>query len=1387
MVFILASVVPAFSTVLENGAVYAIHNSGKGTVSMGVAGSGSNAVTTATNNTDPKQQWYVTGSESTGYYLRNVATGGYLSSPNTTSAQWTVQIVPTPADATMLMAVADLNNVQTIHVKKDTFGYGYAHSDASNNVVGWTTSNANTQWIFENLNFTQDQIAGVLDNFRKTSDEIARAGEYETHLDNLFTDKSCTVLREGIDLAGSADFNALPSTLQAMVAKVQGKDWSETCRFGGKDYDWESPYAEKYRVQLYEPYSEGSNAASMAGIQAYTNMNNPTGILGDAGDLIYVMVEDEPQAGSSLYIYGIADTGYYNSVTAGTRLHKGLNIISCLQDNSHYFIYYSVETAKNQVHTDYKVTEFPDIKIHIEGGRINGFFNYIGDELYAKDTREDFLYTAMRATHPMYDFVGKYVILHLHLEDTPSQDGQENQKCVKSSLITNPTAGDDRTQNPVAIMKSWDNMCFAERILMGIMSDDDIEDAYNRGYYETIVGENYSVTEGTTVYSTDPGFHYCDYFNNKMMGVSQQGTLFMNATSWRTAYNVSTIDAILTLFPSGNIWGPAHEYGHMNQPPMNMAGTTEESNNIFSNVAMYYAGLYASRAELPSAQMKNFADSKTYLDAGTWGTTRMFWQLWCYYHATGHNKKFYPRLYELLRHHPLKKTVASAGDHNERYDMLHFAKMCCIAAGEDLTNFFKVWGFFVPLDNYKIDDYSVYNAVLSQSDIDAVLAEIKAFEFPKNDAIILIDDRVGCTDRASYPGFPIEQAGTLGGLKDFQQGNGSNPSGNYSFNINGNDITIETDGDKGVGYLIYDNDGNIIAFANTDSFEVSDEVAAKLRDGSASIQVAGEQENSTLTVTNTLRDGSSRQKRLLLSDIVEKCNALLAFVDKSETKVGYLHYEKSKNLEQMKNDAQALIDGESEDGDALTSMLLSLSDNYSSLLTDDKAYIGIEEGAAYRLTNNSLTTRVLCEKQDNNYKTTPQTVASIAASAYLTAEKDPFTQQWIFESIDSDGSYALRNAGTGRYLNIVDGYKANTILPMSPTAHEYTKGLIADRTGVFYLAPDGRTASALHMNNSGNIYHYTTTSPNSQWTITKINSADYMAQLDELKYQIEEAESLLAQAGDIMVDPLERMPLTAECLDGNSKQPSGNGAFTSWKVLVDDNPTTYFASNRNTGESTDGLDHYIKITAPGDETFRYFTLTYTVNSFQSNATNIRSYRVEASINGKDWAPVFEDNANLNISYSSVNSSELIAVPEGTKYVRFVVTKSDEQKAFHYTFLLAEIAISNASEATYYPYEKFTRVAPSDMEDLHRRITEAKFVTLNPASSADDLSANLNALANSYDNLAEKMSLSTSVDAMDADADSSDEYYLINGLRVTRPDRGIYIHRHGNKTIKEHKN
>lgn len=1053
-----------------------------------LAVSANNAVTAVGNANDNKQEWYFEpNGDNSAFYLRNLQSGAYLTSPRAIYTTWQLTQTSDKTDD-MAMVFSEYSGDVVFHSKAYTTGSSYAHNDGSNNVVCWSLPNSpHSRWTLEPVEKTPEQLAEILEHFETVGNELANTDKYESILDNLFTDKSYSELKDkNINLDSNDDYLALSPRLQKMVKKIKdGSDeaWGENYTYQGEDYQWRGDYVRRYRVQMYEPYSEGADAAFMAGIQPYTNMNNPTGIVGDKDDLIYIMVKDAVPEGATLYINEAPDAGMYNGTTSGIKLHQGLNTLLCNNNNSHFFIYYTVNTAdiisSRMQHTQYNLNNFSPIKIHIEGGRVNGFFNYIGDDMYGHDTEEQFLYTLARATHPMYDFIGKYVILHMHLNDTPKKEGMSDLiPCVRTIFTTGRKDQTGYEYDPVKIMTAWDKMCLSERVLMGITSDEETNDSYNRGMYESIVGskESFTTPDGK-VYSMDPGFHYNEYFNNRMMGISMQGDLFMNATYYRTAYCVTTIESILTQFCDGNIWGPAHEYGHNNQDPLKMAGTTEVSNNIFSNVATFYQGIYTSRTDYLTNQFNIFQERKTYLENGTWGTTRMYWQLWCYYHATKHNKKFYPRLIELLRNNPLKHTTIP-NEHRELTDKLHFVKMCCIAAQEDLTNFFESWGFFVPLDGYEIGDYSSYRAYLTQDEIDAFKAEIKSYRFPVNNAIILIDDRPGLSDdplnnRKSYPGTNMIQGGDFGGLADFTDDK-ANPSGSFGFSVKGSTVTVEMDGDPGVGYLIWDQDGNLLGFSNTNTFNVNNELASKLLSGEAIVRAVGADNVTNVDVVNMITDGTPSQKKKILKELLDDTDNYKQYVDQTKTKVGYLLPEAFDEFMKYIEETKSLLDDDGVEGAVLTRAIKSVTESLNSLLTSPESLVGIESDFTYEIKN------FVVNGTNSFFLSVKDAKAAVKTSTDISGSEGMYRYEteWIFEKQAND-YYYIFNPTHNKYLSASsDGYI------MSFTPFEFKLLPVPNKQGYFYISAKGATSDCVAMIN-GSIVNNESGINQAQWSITK--------------------------------------------------------------------------------------------------------------------------------------------------------------------------------------------------------------------------------------------------------------------------------------------------------------
>ena len=71
----------------------------------------------------------------------------------------------------------------------------------------------------------------------------------------------------------------------------------------------------------------------------------------------------------------------------GVELKEGLNVIPSYSKGNNYCINYVVHTfdtsngKRGNKAKARKLSDYEDIKIHIEGGHINGYYNKVGDEL----------------------------------------------------------------------------------------------------------------------------------------------------------------------------------------------------------------------------------------------------------------------------------------------------------------------------------------------------------------------------------------------------------------------------------------------------------------------------------------------------------------------------------------------------------------------------------------------------------------------------------------------------------------------------------------------------------------------------------------------------------------------------------------------------------------------------------------------------------------------------------------------------------------------------------------------------------------------------------------------------------------------------------------------
>ncbi len=436
---------PAF----EVGRVYHFTNANYTEKAMGATNPRSVAGV-AKDDTIKAQLWYVESKNEHGYALRNLGFGTYLQA-NDQSSRWTLASTTESNNSWITLETVGSNNAFKGYTHN---GYGYAHIDGGSNVVGWTSSATSTQWTITEKEMTQAEIQNALNIFTSVP-------TIQANLDNLFSDKSCTTLKGEFD-ENDASFKALPTTLQAMVRKVAGNTSWEEANSDNSKAQWDAAYAKKYRIQMYEPYCDPEKASAALGLNQHSNMNNPTGLFANSGDVIYVMVEGEIKEGATLYLSYYTQHGKLGSATDGYELKQGLNVLPIYQDECNLYINYVVETfeksdnKRGHLAKKHKLSEFPALKIHIEGGHINGYYNKMGDALYPADKNADWDYLEARAPQKDLVILGQYMTLNFPLNDADTE-GNKGMGYYLNDLV-----------NVEDVINAWDNIMLWERMLLGV-------------------------------------------------------------------------------------------------------------------------------------------------------------------------------------------------------------------------------------------------------------------------------------------------------------------------------------------------------------------------------------------------------------------------------------------------------------------------------------------------------------------------------------------------------------------------------------------------------------------------------------------------------------------------------------------------------------------------------------------------------------------------------------------------------------------------------------------------------------------------------------------------------------------------------------------------------
>ena len=1047
----------------------------------------------AVGDADDYEQMWVLKSKANYYTIQNVFTGAYIQTGNagTEVPYWTGK------DGKSFNIVEN-TTWGGYNIWDTGLGYGQGlHSKGpEGNIVRWTSeaNKAASEWRFVSVDITEEEIAKARKAFEEFANARNNESAFQAALETVFEDDACTVLKaeyaamDDAALRTALSAKGLDATLVEMAVKVKNDNWGEPNEKADKPA-WDSQYGKKFRVQLIEPYSVAGEVTAWFGHNAHTNMDNPTGLYMNKCQVAYVMVEGEIKEGAELWACWINGhskmPNYNNGYSNGVRLHTGLNVVPFGSDGSALYINYLVHTYNTASKTfTRKLGDYDDLKVHIEGGYINGYYNTHGDALYTADTDADWVYYEERANMRNITILGRQQILQFELNDVTVTEDNGNTWTERGLAKLFPEelpASLPENQRINAIVEAWDRIMLIEKMTMGLVSKE-VADSMNLLYprWDGAWENKAEMYDYEGYYDYCEGRNYADYYNHHGLAFGTV-TGYMYGSWDHCGYHINTTPSVLTQIATeaGPTWGPAHEIGHQHQGLLTVNGLTEVTNNLFSNIAVWYMGMGTSRVNGTDGNLPhvydNFKAGGDFFDNNIWALTQMYYRLWLYYHRAGNDTQFYPKLFELLRHNPMSGGYYQQG----KTSILHFYQMCCEAAQEDLTEFFRAYGFFRVMSNRFVGDYSNSEYTQSQADIDAAIAAVKAKGYPVNNKPLFIND---CTPDPTYSHDGKTQRSYWDGN---QTSNGTNAqigsyllfvnpdttiTGKYVYALVDNKVTM-SGGNGAAGFAIYNKEGEILAFANHHSFTINDEVLSLVRSGEASV-VAIAPVGDDVVVKSKAEDGTEEEQLQALKTSLSAAKAILNLSDDKGVNVGYFKADYLTELQALVEAAEAARDNQDTSMCSYGEWAMALDQMVVQLTEMAIAKVPVYEDDYYALgsvrhKNNSL-----------EYST-----AGLKVTFASPAENTK--KQWVLVPTGVEHQYYVQNVETGLYVSIVsENVRVKAEAKDSKEAVAFN--LIEDEPSRFLLQSAKNTALYLSSESNKNVTAVNGSSANAQWTLYSV-------------------------------------------------------------------------------------------------------------------------------------------------------------------------------------------------------------------------------------------------------------------------------------------------------------
>lgn len=1282
---------------VESGKVYRIVNGQYGTVVSASPIWNTLSCVTEGAATDYQQMWLITATENGKYIIQNVFSQKYLQNQESRETAFytgTNQVEFTITENTSLPGYYNIDSGST--------NWGM-HCNSSGTVVPWsygTDKVSASEWRFAEVSITEEEMAKAYEEYQAFAVINDNLGAIKEKAMTFFSDKAGTELKGEYAAMSDeelvAEMEGLPATLQNVILKIKNNSWDETTR------------EKEFRVYEYKPYSDPVDWADKLYLRYYSRIDNPTGISSSSDrEFLFIFVDEIP-ARTTVHLTEVNGTGFFGT---DTKLVSGLNIVPSAMKDGVLYIRYVCRTDT----ATYELSDYPNLKVHIEGGYVNGFWSKERGH-----TNDDWAYMQknMFKNPTAIQAKGKYSLLSFRKAEF---------------LASCPT-------KITELINLWDFWNETQQRYM----------ALNK-YYR--------------------------WFNNLQLAMSDDGG-FMDAGNWRTHYNNNTLSTIcnydLLVADAGSTWGPNHEIGHNNQYTFEIVGTSEVSNNALANIVTFEQGTHTSRGNNLENQILDFENKVPYVlrGEGEYGSklfsmTRMYFQLFLYAHAAGKCPDFYPRLFEKLRYDRLIGWQIRSSDEldengfyknsvNALHDQLKFAEACCEILQMDLSEFFESWGFFVPFKNGFVGDYGHHWVYLLEEDAKASKARMQKYE-KKGGHLMFLEDRIrpskrldGNGYRQSYADWAGEKVGDVGDYGQWEDyiDESVKAEGYYYAVSKGMINIIEVEGAKGaLGFKLYNGDtGELLTFTNRKSMKVP--VAAL----NANLKVVAAQADGTDYVVPHASEGPEDLQLEALHNSYLAALQLKSRVANDSIEIGCYYPEALVELNALYSKAKAAYDNRDNSEHSYAEWSVMLDEECARIKSDPKNQVQFEENTTAYLTGaGSYRSYAMVWGTNGLVAKTSDNISN------ETAEK-----QWMVEYAGKEGEYHIKN-GNGYYIS---DFAVNEVVQAdvkSPIAAAKFNIVFENGRVIFPLADNPGITFGItgkRIDNELVLYGMSASDDNAQWKgfVIEDNSATHYK--SELENALAEAKVLIREI--INIDSLNTMNMFNSniiVVDRNLEQYALN-LYNKYNTVVEDmeNAEMHKAYLTEFRKLFNQIEGTYKVNAPivteGEEVVWYRVYNrdsgmYISISSATSGTNANRLFMVSANNINDASLWGFASTGVPGEYKMYNNGKTGFVYEGSSN-RLYVSNEEEPAIIKMTY-------DEANDAMLIMLGKKNFRETDSYADLNTR--SKSYWVLEIAD---------------VENNKEIADIITVIEGVEADGVNNGNVYDMQGRKVTAPTKGIYI-------------